>query len=203
MSIINDQIGHDVSFAPFIPFWLLVEQSFGILWIFWGMFSIDIYKKTFFVKIRYLKRHCSWKCGPSYFFLYIDVSHFTARWRIHPTVSSPTTNQFEDKLNSEPNFKLTNCCCYLWRELKGIWTFCYGFKVDLHCAQTNTHELTSVSPVCSVDSLVQLTTVSLNPSGRFHSDPALSDGRGWTSELRPQPHSESLRVHSWKVWEYK
>ena len=34
-----------------------------------------------------------------------------------------------------------------------------------------------------------------NPAARCDSGPALSDG-GWTSELRPRLHSDSLRVHS-------
>ena len=34
--------------------------------------------------------------------------------------------------------------------------------------------------------------------GSCHSGPDISD-EGWTSELRPKLHSESLRVHSQKV----
>ena len=61
-------------------------------------------------------------------------------------------------------------------------------------------ELTSESPVYSLDSPVQQTDASLmNQTVCFHSGPDVSDGRGWTSELRPKLHSESLRVHSQKV----
>ena len=51
-------------------------------------------------------------------------------------------------------------------------------------------ELTSESPVCSLDSVENHTAASLlNPAARCHPGPALSDGRGWTSELRPEKHS--------------
>ncbi len=51
-------------------------------------------------------------------------------------------------------------------------------------------ELTSESPVCSLDSPENHTAASLlNPAGRCYSGPTLSDGRGWTSELRPERHS--------------
>ena len=61
-------------------------------------------------------------------------------------------------------------------------------------------ELTSDSLAHSFDSPVQQTVASLlNPSGCCHSGPVISDGTGWTSELRPQLHSESLRVHSYTV----
>ena len=71
-------------------------------------------------------------------------------------------------------------------------------------AKATASELTSESPVYSLDSPVQqieaqFLNQSDNPPGGFHSGQALSDGRGWTSELRPQLHSESLRVHSQKV----
>ncbi|KAI3377168.1 hypothetical protein L3Q82_008477 [Scortum barcoo] len=48
--------------------------------------------------------------------------------------------------------------------------------------------LTSESAVYSVDSPENHTAASLlNPAGcSFHSAPALSDGRGWTSELRTE-----------------
>ena len=55
---------------------------------------------------------------------------------------------------------------------------------------TETHELTSESPVDSLDSpQVQTAASLLNPAGHSRSAPALSDGRGWTSKLRPEKHS--------------
>ncbi len=60
---------------------------------------------------------------------------------------------------------------------------------------------TSESPVYNVDSSVQQIAASLlNGADNFYLDPALLNGRGWTSELRPRLHSESLRVHSQKVY---
>ncbi len=53
--------------------------------------------------------------------------------------------------------------------------------------------LTSESSVCSVGSPQDQTALSrLSPSVCFLSAAALSDGRGWTSELRPENHSWSL-----------
>ena len=61
-------------------------------------------------------------------------------------------------------------------------------------------ELTSESPVYSLDSLVQHTEASpLNPAACSDSGPVQSDGRGWTSELRQQLYSEPLRVHSQQI----
>ena len=58
------------------------------------------------------------------------------------------------------------------------------------CRYTETHELTSESPVDSLDSPVQHREASLlNPAARSDLAPALSDGRSWTSELRPEKHS--------------
>ncbi len=77
-----------------------------------------------------------------------------------------------------------------------LWIQLYRFTLNTR----KTCELTSESPVCSLDSSVQHTAASLlNPAACCDSCSALSDGRGWTSELRPQLHSESLRVHSQKV----
>ena len=60
--------------------------------------------------------------------------------------------------------------------------------------------LTSESPVDSLDSPVQNTAASLlNPAGCCSSDPVLSDVRSSTSELRPRLHSESLRVDHHRV----
>ena len=51
-------------------------------------------------------------------------------------------------------------------------------------------EPTPVSPVYSLDSVENHTAASLlNPAACCDSGPALSDGRGWTSELRPEKHS--------------
>ncbi len=56
--------------------------------------------------------------------------------------------------------------------------------------QETVSELTSESPVCSLDSPENHTAASLlNPAACCHSAAALSDGRGWTSELRPDKHS--------------
>ena len=61
-------------------------------------------------------------------------------------------------------------------------------------------ELTSESSVHSLDSPVQQTAASLmSQTVCCDSGPDVSDGRGCTSELRPKLHSESLRVHSYKV----
>ena len=51
-------------------------------------------------------------------------------------------------------------------------------------------ELTSESPVYSLDSAENHTAPSLlNPAACFDSGSVLSDGRGWTSELRPEKNS--------------
>lgn len=62
-------------------------------------------------------------------------------------------------------------------------------------------ELTSESVVCSLDSPVQNKVASLlNPLGRrFYSGQDSSDVKDWTSELKPQHHSQSPRANSWKV----
>ena len=60
-------------------------------------------------------------------------------------------------------------------------------------------ELTSEFSVYSLDSPVQQREASLlNQTACCYSGPDLSD-EGWTSELRPQLHSETLRVHSQRV----
>ncbi len=54
--------------------------------------------------------------------------------------------------------------------------------------------LTSESPVYHMDSPKDLTAASLlNPAACWGSGPALSDGRSWTSELRPEKYS----LHLW------
>ena len=59
----------------------------------------------------------------------------------------------------------------------------------------NNPVLTSESPADSVDYPQNQTVASLlNPAGHCNSAPVLSDGRGWTSELRPEKHSWS-RIH--------
>ncbi len=61
--------------------------------------------------------------------------------------------------------------------------------------------LTSESPVCSLDSSQDQREASLlNPAGCCYSAAALSDGRGWTSELRPEKHSWSLTNCSTSIW---
>lgn len=68
---------------------------------------------------------------------------------------------------------------------------------DISRNKSNPIEMTLESPVYSLNSPEQHIAASmLNPSGGFHSDPALSDGKGWTSGLRPQFHSELLRANS-------
>lgn len=68
---------------------------------------------------------------------------------------------------------------------------------DISRNKSNPIEITLESAVYSLNSPEQHIAASmLNPSGGFHSDPALSDGKGWTSELRPQFHSELLRANS-------
>ena len=64
-----------------------------------------------------------------------------------------------------------------------------------------THELTSESPVYILDSPVQNTAASLlNPAACCHSGPDVLDGRGWTSELRPEKHSWSLTDGTTTIW---
>ena len=51
-------------------------------------------------------------------------------------------------------------------------------------------EPTSESPVYSLDSVENCKAASLlNPAACCSSGSVLSDGRGWTSELRPEKHS--------------
>ena len=62
-------------------------------------------------------------------------------------------------------------------------------------------ELTPVPPVYSLDSPENHTAASLlTPSGCCYSGPDVSDGRGWTSELRPENHSWSLTNCSSSIW---
>lgn len=74
-------------------------------------------------------------------------------------------------------------------------------KLKNYMSKVKNKKLTSESPVYCLDSAVQQTAVShLNPLNlHFYSNPALSDERGWTLELRPQVYSESLIIHSKKV----
>ena len=52
-----------------------------------------------------------------------------------------------------------------------------------------------------MDSAENHTAASLlNPEGCCSSSPVFSDVRGWTSELRPQHQSVSLRVQSQKAY---
>ena len=52
-----------------------------------------------------------------------------------------------------------------------------------------------------MDSGVQQRDASLlNPAGRYYSGPALSDGRGWISELRPEKYSLHLWSDSLTDW---
>jgi len=61
--------------------------------------------------------------------------------------------------------------------------------------------LTSESPVYSLDSPRDHGDPSgLNPAGCWVSGPVLSDGRGWTSELRPEKNSWSLTNCSSSIW---
>ena len=62
-------------------------------------------------------------------------------------------------------------------------------------------ELTSEPPVYSFGSVESHTAASLlNPAGCRCPGPALSDGRGWNSELRPEKHSWSLTFCRPTIW---
>lgn len=75
---------------------------------------------------------------------------------------------------------------------------------SLRFTKVKVSELTKESRVYIVDSPIRQTRASLlNPAACFLSGPALSGGRGWTSELRQQLHSESLRANIHGVWEDK
>ena len=79
---------------------------------------------------------------------------------------------------------------------------CSRYKFNKH--REKSHKLTLESQVDSLDSPIQNTAASLlNHSGCCNSGPDVSDVRGWTSELRRWLHSESLRVHSPSVCEYR
>ena len=84
---------------------------------------------------------------------------------------------------------------------------CLQFRVTTtvpsHSSQhtKKTWSLTSESPVYSLDSPENHTAASLlNPSGCCYSGPDVSDGRGWTSELRPENHSWSLTNCISTIW---
>ena len=65
-----------------------------------------------------------------------------------------------------------------------------GSVVDLRSTTVTVRELTSESPVYSLDSPENHSDPSLlNPAGCSHSGPGVSGGRGWTSELRPEKNS--------------
>ncbi len=58
------------------------------------------------------------------------------------------------------------------------------------CTEVKKWSRTSESPACSLDSPEYHTAASiLNLAGCCYSAPALSDGWGWTSELRPEKNS--------------
>ena len=59
--------------------------------------------------------------------------------------------------------------------------------------------LTSVSPVCSLDSVEQRAAFLLTAVGHCDQDPALLRGSLQTAELRPQSHMTSLLVYSQQV----
>lgn len=74
------------------------------------------------------------------------------------------------------------------------------YEVNVLKTTTTVRVLTSGSSVCSLDSPVLQRAVSVpSPPAHWRSDLTLSDGRDWTSGLRPRLHSESLKFHSHKV----
>ena len=93
-----------------------------------------------------------------------------------------------------------------WRFTRKYWIFALILTVFntrlLKPAQTDSNSLlTPESPVYSLDSSEDQTAAShLNSAGCCYSDPDLSDGRGWTSELRSENHSWSLTNCSWSIW---
>ena len=93
-----------------------------------------------------------------------------------------------------------------WRFTRKYWIFALILTVFntilLKPAQTDSNSLlTSDSPVYSMDSPEDQTAAShLNLSGRFPTDPALLDERGWTSEPRPEKHNWSLTTCSSSIW---
>ncbi|KAK2859881.1 hypothetical protein Q5P01_004501, partial [Channa striata] len=114
------------------------------------------------------------------------------------------------KSSRQTSARLDLCHFSPWTKLQ-VTHSVEGFDLTI-CAQTNLEtnlnihlwvedeKLTSDSPDDSFDPSVQNKSASpLNPEGPgCYSGPVLSDGRGWTSELKPQLHSETQRVDSQK-----
>ena len=93
----------------------------------------------------------------------------------------------------------------VWISIISAW--CLQFSVNTtFTSYSSQHRnkkwcLTSESPVCSVDSPENHTAASLlNPAACWNSGPDVSDGRGWTSELRAENHSWSLTNCSHQMW---
>ncbi len=127
--------------------------------------------------------------------LSLSVSLSVKSWSLSPFSShsfSDGSNRWErlEVYRKHSSFALTQTA---------IITILLKKKKQDRLTQTSTL-LTSESSVCSVGSPQDQTALShLSPSVCFLSAAALSDGRGWTSELRPENHSWSLSNRSTSI----
>ena len=120
-------------------------------------------------------------------YIYLLSKYWT--WLPAPFCSSPVNTETFNGLNH-------------WRRKWNFPASCHNCHITWISAQREIKLcLTSESPVYSLDSSGNHTDASLlNPSARSHSDPALSDGRGCTSELSPEKHRWSLTNCSLSIW---
>lgn len=168
----------------------------------WGLSSGELDHNTTFntsLKIMIKYPECCY---------FIDASQHLLSWHFvqwcHP-------NNYNHQLSSTTTYWHFHCCSEMWRCVKSIHpssirTYSiFDINVRKKVSTQEMFDMKTVNwPQSPVDRLDPAENHSaallLNPAAGFYSDPALWDGRSWTSEQRPANHSWPLTTCSQPIW---